>query len=78
VKGCPYGGRHWWYQTGRISELVQAVNTKPLGICRGFSAVLCLNFGSPIFRERGAAIVVGVSGVGQDASELLQAVYTKP
>jgi len=32
----------------------------------------------PKFGGRGAPMVVDISGVGQDVSELLHAVYTKP
>jgi len=34
-----------------VSELLQAVYTKPLGICCGFAAVLNLILGSPLLGE---------------------------
>jgi len=34
-----------------VSELLQAVYTKPLGICCGFASILNLNFGFPNFGE---------------------------
>jgi len=70
-KECP-NGRHWWYQTGR--ELLQAVYIQ--AICCGFVSILNLNFGFPNFGGRGAHMEMGISGVEQGVSDLLQAVYT--
>jgi len=55
-----------------MSEFLQAVYTNPLSICCGFASILNLNFGFPNFWGRGAPLVVGISGVGQGVSELLQ------
>ena len=46
--------------------------TKPLSICCGFASIINLNFWFPSFGERGTAVLVGISGVGQGVSELLQ------
>jgi len=53
----PEGVPLWWYTFGGVREVVsgllQAIYTKPLGICCGFAAVLKLNFGIPNLGEQG-------------------------
>jgi len=46
-----------------VSELLQAVYTKPLGFCCGFALILNLNFGFLSFGGRGAPMAVGISKI---------------
>jgi len=76
-KGCPYMVEDFGGVRQCISELRQAVYTKPLIICGVFASILNLNFGFPNFGGRTAPMVMGISVVRQGVSELLQAIYTK-
>jgi len=60
-----------------VTELLQAVYTKPLGICCGFAAVLKVNFGFPNFGERGP-YGVGLRGVRWGVSDFLQIALQSP
>ena len=58
-----------------VGDFIWGVYTKSSGIYCGFASIL--HFGLPNFWEIGALKVVGISGIGQSASKLLQSVYTK-
>jgi len=69
-RGVPYGGRHWWCQTGRGWVARPSIQSRRylLRFCRSFEVKLWF----PQFGGMGAPVRVSIRGVRWSVSDFLQ------